>query len=1166
MATQDISRFLFQLKKHYSGARMQKGRVILDSDFNEGEMLDDESQRAIVAEVVGRHGSPDAGFTIGNVATTVAYDFTIAAGTYYLGGMRQEIALSGTPLAPQRFATQSNWQQYRRDDVGKPGLPGAARFDLVYLVGWEQPVSAAEDDELLEQALGGRDAGQRIRRMHRVMVKTGVTVGTCAGAFDELKTALAPFDATTYERGSPATLKVTKSAAPGPDELCELPIASGYVGAENQAIRVQLIESGRFLWGYDNASPLYRVTASVSAGVVTIVFRTPPQEQRFFPLRKQVLEILPWGARVGNGEYVADHPIAEGIGGGVFARVTASYDPSTKTLIASTLQQAKLEDMLEWFGADIPEDERFLYLRVWNPGDDAPGVEQYGIAIGGPADLVPLTGTGLSVTFSAAGVVGDYWIIAARPATPELVVPWELHEPTPPHGPRRFYCPLAIIRWTPGGGGMLATVESCRRTFRPLTRLGDCCSVTVGDGSTSHGEYTSINAAIHALAPDRPGKVCVLPGVYEERVIVERNNLVIEGCGSQSIIRTPAGNATSAGLVSVSRSSDVTLRDLKIEATGQFGVTVLGAPPNEANPSQRIKLENLTVTTRRDATLTPPPIDEMFIPPGSAAFPLCTVGASGVVELSVIGCTLTMVGDLGALANVLLVACWRAVVRDCKILTPPGAGTISTAWGGVHVAGWCLDVLIERNTIHQGLGHGITLGSVHVVPTSGPLATITTAGTGPADPGTTGAVDPGDDCPGVGGGLPYTAGENEEPVPVAPDPGPENVRIRRNRISGMGGSGISVLGFWPEPVAFPVPQIQTHRLLIADNIIEDNYRHPPEGSLSPQLRLVAAFGGIVLADADMLHIHGNVIRGNGRDHLHPVCGIYVLHGENIVIEDNQIDSNGLRIDGDALPGHRAGIALQLVGRLLARVLDEEGAVQLKVDPDQLLPAARVRRNIVIHPAGRALQIYGLGLMSVQGNTLVSEGLAGLSYEELADEAHCVEIQNLGQARELIQRNVIPSNVGIFPDPPLLYDVRQLDLRLLDGRVQFTDNQVRFNPVSGAAREIFCATRLQSYDDIAVTGNQFFVKFPPEGGSMVHDTVVVAWSTRTCLNRWEDPVQTDPDAILTAASAQTLAFINATTLNQASRCIFVDVAAGASTIDNPIDSGNQIYDPFACTAG
>ncbi|MFY0533263.1 hypothetical protein [Nannocystis pusilla] len=113
MATQDISRHLYQPEKHYGGARLQKGRVILDSDLNEGEILDDESQRLVVVDVVGRHGSPNLGYSIGNV-TKVPYDFTIGSGTYYLGGMRHEIGSSPGTTAPQTFRKQSNWLQSNR--------------------------------------------------------------------------------------------------------------------------------------------------------------------------------------------------------------------------------------------------------------------------------------------------------------------------------------------------------------------------------------------------------------------------------------------------------------------------------------------------------------------------------------------------------------------------------------------------------------------------------------------------------------------------------------------------------------------------------------------------------------------------------------------------------------------------------------------------------------------------------------------------------------------------------------------------------------------------------------------------------------------------------------------------------------------------------------------
>ncbi|MBA3547646.1 MAG: hypothetical protein H0T76_14270 [Nannocystis sp.] len=115
---QDISRHILQPEKQYSGARMQKGRVILDSDVNEAEMLDDEGQRVVVVDVVGRHGSSDRGFSI-DVEVEGSYDFDILAGSYYLGGFRHEIGGLSDPSVAQRFRTQTNWcQALKRFEVG----------------------------------------------------------------------------------------------------------------------------------------------------------------------------------------------------------------------------------------------------------------------------------------------------------------------------------------------------------------------------------------------------------------------------------------------------------------------------------------------------------------------------------------------------------------------------------------------------------------------------------------------------------------------------------------------------------------------------------------------------------------------------------------------------------------------------------------------------------------------------------------------------------------------------------------------------------------------------------------------------------------------------------------------------------------------------------------
>jgi hypothetical protein len=56
-----------------------------------------------------------------------------------------------------------------------------------------------------------------------------------------------------------ARLTVGFSGTGPSDDLCKPSVTQGFLGAENQAIRVQLTATNRFIWGYDNASPLYRV-------------------------------------------------------------------------------------------------------------------------------------------------------------------------------------------------------------------------------------------------------------------------------------------------------------------------------------------------------------------------------------------------------------------------------------------------------------------------------------------------------------------------------------------------------------------------------------------------------------------------------------------------------------------------------------------------------------------------------------------------------------------------------------------------------------------------------------------------------------------------------------------------------------------------------------------
>ena len=347
---------------------------------------------------------------------------------------------------------------------------------------------------------------------------------------------------------------------------------------------------------------------------------------------------------------------------------------------------------------------------------------------------------------------------------------------------------------------------------------------------------------------------------------------------------------------------------------------------------------------------------------------------------------------------------------------------------------------------------------------------------------------------------------------------------------------------------------------IENNKIFGNFTSTLPGPLPDEFKSVLAFGGIILASASNVRIHDNLIAGNGgRGTLMPVSGVYILHGENVAVENNRILDNGFYTSsGTLVAGIRAGIALQLVGRVGAPNLDE-----LAVDSDSILPAARIRGNTVTQAAGRALQMYGLGPMVVSDNVFVSQGLGYLTTVE--DKlAHCIDIHNLGQSSDLVRAGFIPALTTYIPAPPIIAPVEDVSADLIDGRILFTNNQIRFQPVAQTAPlAIYCATRLTSYGDIGVHNNQFFTQFPNSSGKLRYDTVIACWWTRTINNRWEDPAATIGALIQTDVSAFTIAAMNITTLNQATRCIEVEIVPDPSmmTGTNPIDI-NQTYHPCA----
>jgi hypothetical protein len=124
MSTKDISRFLFQPGKRYSGVRMQQGRVILDSDWNESERIDDEDMRRTLVEVICAKDTSNRGFLVGqpsHVDITPAgenpvptFDFTFQNGSFYLGGLRFESQTEGAPCSLTRRKLPNSRDSFSR--------------------------------------------------------------------------------------------------------------------------------------------------------------------------------------------------------------------------------------------------------------------------------------------------------------------------------------------------------------------------------------------------------------------------------------------------------------------------------------------------------------------------------------------------------------------------------------------------------------------------------------------------------------------------------------------------------------------------------------------------------------------------------------------------------------------------------------------------------------------------------------------------------------------------------------------------------------------------------------------------------------------------------------------------------------------------------------------
>jgi hypothetical protein len=1106
MSSTDISRFLIQPRKHYTGTRLQQGRVILDSDFNEEAQLDDEEQRRVLRDLIGPTGSPDDGFSIALAAgdvlipQPVAYNgnapvdvlpYRLNDGTLYVGGLRfvqEERDISGE-VAGEIVALQNEYLQM--DATGAPlASQGQTHSQFVYVHAWEQDVTPTEDEEFRERSLGGIDTSTRVRRMAQVIVDDVDNDLDCFAAWgivrDRIEMATGgTFDASGVELRSSARLRVTFEAGAALDACspCEPDDPGRYLRADNQAVRVMLTSADRYVWGRDNASPVYRVrVAAPDAGEVRISMLTPPRDEAHWPLRNTVVEFLPWGALLDNGQKTADAP-------GEFLRVEAGYDPDSESFALTEADAAGLDALTrEWDAAhpgrpqlpnDNDPDGDYLYMRVWHRLDDA--ADPVLLDVNGTHDL--LLRLGLRPEFSGTGNPGDFWVVAVRPNTPNVVVPWNLTQigGVEPHGPRHYYAPLSLITFRPPGPGepdnaeVVQGIDDCRLRFRPLVDRDGCCTHSVGDSVTSFGDYTSIQTAIDNL-PTEGGKVCVLPGTYSEEVVIDPDGITIEGCGAQTRISTPPGDSPADALFQVN-ASGVTLRDLELETSGQYGIRVNTEDETGGIASSDIMIERVRI----DA-------DQREAVGGNTR---ACIDVRRARNVTIRRCRLSMDGSLTD-DSAVFVRGEQILVEACRIESVPDGGSSSSAWAGLQIGGESRGVTIRRNLISGGVGHGITLGSLIWVST---VTTNTTFGAG------TGLVNLQDPCaPSFATVQPVEVDDVRFDPTTAGDL--EDIRIVDNRIEGMSANGISVLTLLPLDDDGESDLITTDRISILRNRIVNNVDQssslrgqspvPKAKKLEPGEEEV--FGkfvvsevppaGIVLVDGEFIDIRDNEIRDNGTGDPEPVSGISIVYGNGVVIEGNRIQNNGLRDSGTMPSGDptRAGIFVSLAGIASDQPTQDQA--------DTLGTSLRVIGNVVDHPNGPALMARATGPVTVESNHLLSQGSNATAHQP--GQAHCVSIVNVGRPWESIDLAAgEPSETRwLMPNRTAEYLQRESDPESAEqrigqgGRVLFSNNHVALRwlepgSVSSGIASGF-SVGICTLDAVTCSGNQFALNVEDPG--------------------------------------------------------------------------------------
>jgi len=531
----DLARITYDPTRQYRSVIAQQGRVTLEADNNEAATIATEALRLETIDLIGATGTPDDGYKVGS--GTGPGGVSIGPGVFYLGGWRLEFD------AQIDLSSQPDWL----DALTTP-VSGSGNL-LVALLLTEQSVCAVEDQALREVALGGPDSAARMRLMQHFL-RLSVSGDTCADGAAAIGKLLAADGVTvdaTLQLQSAATLLAGFVPGPPNTDPCQPVAAGGYLGADNQLVRVTVIDydatkhTGTLLWGWNNASILCRAGMT---DPLTLTLTGTPVDEEHAPQLGQAVEILRSQADLTAGNFIAAPE-------GFVTTLAQAYSFDTGAIA--------LNDALP---AEYQTDKNPLFVRLWqatvpfNAGQVTALDSTSGITVTISLPVLPTT-----------IALRPFWRFAVRPSTPVTIYPQPYSEtPQLPDGPRQWLADLAVVQAQASGSKLLA---DCRVPFLPLTQQGGkCCSLVLGPNEVAW--RGGLQAMLDGLAGTK-SSVALLAGSYPLAVPIllgkQHSGLTLEACGPGAVLTASASDLTPFlfGLVVIEAATDITLRGLEFQ-------------------------------------------------------------------------------------------------------------------------------------------------------------------------------------------------------------------------------------------------------------------------------------------------------------------------------------------------------------------------------------------------------------------------------------------------------------------------------------------------------------------------------------------------------------------------------------------------------------------------